>query len=154
MISLMDSKKQSLQSQRQQQPTLICTVGLPYSGKEQWATSQGLPVVSLKACEQVLGIREQKQSKSPVTTTAFAKEIIQTLFHSGNEVVILLAENLTKKERAFWQAKANEYHTLFREFEVGERQALQAVTQAGASKTQIAQLKEMIKKYEALNLND
>lgn len=150
------------------QPILICTIGLPYSGKSRWAKTQGLPVVSLMANEQLLKTaqgtvpKQTKQSKQALEKESeaeaalhFTRQMIESLFLSGNRVVILLAENLTKRDREFWQSKgANSpslaWQTIYKEFKSTEVQSVRAATQAGASKALIDEIKTKASLYEPL----
>ena len=127
-------------------PILICTIGLPYSGKATWAKAQGLSVVDLEVNEKLL------RTKTPKNADAldFTKQMIQSLFLSGNSVVILLAENLTSKEREFWQSKDSLWNTQYREFKITEREATRVAQANGASKAVIDQIKIKAKAYEPL----
>ena len=123
-------------------PILICTVGLPYSGKKIWAKKQGLPIIDLEAIHE-------KQAKKEAETLKYIKQMIQSLFASGNQVVILLAENLTRKERVFWQDST--WNTQYREFKTTELEALRAAQAEGVtSKAILDQIKTKAKAYEPL----
>lgn len=135
-------------------PTLYCTVGLPFSGKEEWAACQGLPVVSLAANEVVMNNSSGKttpKSKTAPDPLAFTRQLIECLFAAGNKVVILLAENLTEQERQYWQDEAGaSWQTVFREFQISEKEALRKATAAGASKQELSRIRELSKKIETL----
>jgi len=126
-------------------PTLICTVGLPFSGKDEWAKTQGLPVVALQAIKEGLS-----KSKKETEALTYTKQLIQSLFLSGNPVVILLAENLTEKDRAFWQDDAR-WHTQYREFKITELEAMRIAQANNASKATLDQIKTKVKAYEPLS---
>lgn len=125
------------------QPTLICTVGLPFSGKEQWAKTQGLPIIDLEINEKLM------KSLKNIGALEFTRQMIQSLFESGNSVVILLAENLTKKERSFWQDDTR-WQTQYREFKITELEAIRAAQAIGVPKTMLDQIKTKAKAYEPL----
>lgn len=125
------------------QPTLICTVGLPFSGKEQWAKTQGLPIIDLEINEKLM------KSLKNTGALEFTRQMIQSLFESGNSVVILLAENLTKKERSFWQDDTR-WQTQYREFKITELEAIRAAQAIGVPKTMLDQIKTKAKAYEPL----
>ena len=140
-------------------PTLYCTVGLPFSGKATWAACQGLPVVSLAANENVInnsssnssGSKSTPKSKAALDSLAFTRQLIECLFAAGNKVVILLAENLTEQERQYWQDEAGaSWQTVFREFQISEKEALRKATAAGASKQELSRIRELSKKIETL----
>lgn len=136
-------------------PTLYCTVGLPFSGKAAWAACQGLPVVSLAANEAIIGSNKttQKGKATAPDPLAFTKQLIECLFAAGNQVVILLAENLTEQERAYWQDEADaSWQTVFREFQISEKEALRKATAAGASKQELGRIRELSKNATPINV--
>jgi len=143
-----------IQSNLNKLPILIGTVGLPFSGKSEWAKSQGLLVISLEANEKLIkeaiAGKNLSGEKLKEQVKKFTKQLIETLFLSGNRAIILLAENLTKKERDFWR-NDSEWQTFFREFKVTELEAIRAATQAGASKATLDQIKIKAKAYEPLS---
>ncbi|EAY30943.1 hypothetical protein [Microscilla marina] len=133
-------------------PTLYCTVGLPFSGKKSWATCQGLPVVSLAANEAIIdgGGKATQKTKTTTDPLAFTRQLIECLFAAGNQVVILLAENLSEKERQHWK-NPDAWQTVFREFQISEKEVLRKAVAAGVGKQQIQTTQEKAKKYEMLN---
>ncbi|EAY28327.1 hypothetical protein [Microscilla marina] len=133
-------------------PTLYCTVGLPFSGKEAWAACQGLPVVSLAANETVVGGKATNKTKATTEPLAFTRQLIECLFAAGNQVVILLAENLSEKEQEYWQ-NPDAWQTVFREFQISEKEALRKATLAGAGKPELNRIKELAKHAETLKVN-
>ena len=128
------------------QLTLICTVGLPFSGKATWAKAQGLPVIDLEINEKLMKTKSQKNTSA----LEFTRQMIQSLFLSGNSVVILLAENLTRKEREFWVSKDLRWNTEYREFKINELEATRLAQANGASKAMLDQIKTKAKAYEPL----
>ncbi|WP_299466681.1 hypothetical protein, partial [uncultured Microscilla sp.] len=134
-------------------PTLYCTVGLPFSGKAAWAACQGLPVVSLAANETVIdgGGKVTQKTKATTEPLAFTRQLIECLFAAGNQVVILLAENLTEKERAYWQ-KPDAWQTVFREFQISEKEAIRKAVAEGVGKQELERIKELGKQAEPLNI--
>lgn len=127
------------------QLTLICTVGLPFSGKATWAKAQGLPVIDLEINEKLMKTKSQKNTSA----LEFTRQMIQSLFESGNSVVILLAENLTERDREFWQDDTR-WHTQYREFKITELEAIRVAQANGASKARLDQIKTKAKAYEPL----
>jgi len=134
--------------QKLRENTLICTIGLPYSGKKTWAKTQGLPVIDLE-----VNTKASVTNKASKNTGAleFTRQMIQSLFASGNPVVILLAENLTKKERSFWQSKDSFWNTQYREFKTTALEATRVAQANGASKAALDQIKIKAKAYEPLS---
>lgn len=84
-------------------PTLVLTVGLPYSGKSTWARSQGHPIVSPDAVRLALhGERYLPAAERMVWT--MARYLVDALFRAGHDVVILDATNNTRKRREEWES--------------------------------------------------
>lgn len=81
--------------------TLICTVGLPRSGKTTWARATGFPIVCPDAIrlalhgERFIGLAEP-------FVWAIAKCMVLALFLAGHDTVVLDATNGTEKRRAEW----------------------------------------------------
>lgn len=95
----------------QQDWTLLCTVGLPRSGKTTWARKQNLPIVSPDAIRLALhGQRFIAEAEPHVW--AIAKTMVRALFLAGHKMVILDATNNTRKRRDEWQSK--EWKTYFK----------------------------------------
>ena len=83
---------------------LICTVGLPRSGKSTWARDRGIPIVNPDSIRLALhGQRYQVLAEDFVW--AIAKVMVRALFTAGHSAVIVDATNTTRKRRDFWQDK-------------------------------------------------
>lgn len=85
---------------------LICTVGLPRSGKSTWAQSfEGrIPIVNPDAIRYALhGQRYQALAEDFVW--AIAKVMVRALFAAGHSTVIVDATNTTRRRRDEWQNK-------------------------------------------------
>ncbi len=93
--------------------TLICTVGLPRSGKSTWAMAQGYPVVSPDAIRLAIHGNDFIANAEPFVW-ATAKAMVRALFLAGHDHVILDATNTTRQRRAEW--RSNEWATFFRCF--------------------------------------
>ena len=78
--------------------TLICTVGLPRSGKSTWAREQGLPIVSPDAIRLACHARAYF-APFEHWTWAIAYTMVEALFQAGHETVIFDATNTTRKRR-------------------------------------------------------
>ena len=83
--------------------TLICTVGLPRSGKTTWARQQGYPIVSPDSIRVTLhGKRYDKDREEEVWI--LARQMIRALFRAGNDTVVLDACLTSKKRRDPWSS--------------------------------------------------
>lgn len=94
---------------------LICTVGLPRSGKSTWINelkSEPLIMVPLMYAPRVSpdsirlslhGQRFAPEAEDMVWT--IAKLMVKSLFNAGHNIVIVDATNTTKKRRDFWKSK-------------------------------------------------
>lgn len=77
---------------------LICTFGLPRSGKSTWARKTGLPIVCPDGIRLALtGKRWWEPIEHEVWATA--RTMVRALFYGGNKTIILDATNLTRKAR-------------------------------------------------------
>lgn len=81
--------------------TLILTVGLPHSGKSEWAKKQGIPIVEPDAIRLALHGEPFIALAEPFVW-ATAKVMIGALFLAGHDEVILCATNATRKRREDW----------------------------------------------------
>jgi predicted kinase len=77
---------------------LICTVGLPRSGKSTWAKTTGLPIVSPDGIRLALtGRRWWGPIEHEVWATI--RTMLRSLFWSGNKAIILDAPNFQRRAR-------------------------------------------------------
>lgn len=98
-------------------PTLIVTVGLPRSGKSTWAIRQGHPIVCPSSIRKAMhGQRYIKEAEPLIWATA--KIMVNQLFLSGHDTVILDATNITAEHRSYWCS--HQWKTIFRFFDVDE----------------------------------
>lgn len=96
---------------------LICTVGLPRSGKSTWAKSQAYPIVNPDSVR--LAIHGQRfVAEAEPFVWATVKAMVRALFLAGHDRVILDATNTTRKRRDEWRSK--EWATFFRHFDTPE----------------------------------
>jgi predicted kinase len=83
------------------QKILLCTMGLPRSGKSTWAKEQAFPVVNPDSIRLAMhGQRFYQQAEDLVW--AHAKLMVRSLFIAGHHTVIVDATNGTKRRRAMW----------------------------------------------------
>lgn len=81
--------------------TLICTVGLPYSGKSTWARSTLLPIVSPDAIRLAMHGERYLQAAEPMVWM-LAEYMVAALFLAGHDKVILDATCNTRTRRQRW----------------------------------------------------
>lgn len=77
---------------------LLCTVGLPQSGKSSWAKLQACPIVCPDAIRLAMHARAYFAPMEP-WTWAMAYTMTEALFQAGHETVIFDATNTTRKRR-------------------------------------------------------
>jgi predicted kinase len=90
--------------------TLICTVGLPYSGKTTWARQQIHPIVNPDSIRLALHNQRYIEAAEPYVW-AIAKTMVKSLFLAGHDTVILDATNITNKRREQWLS--SQWETIF-----------------------------------------
>src|SRR5207302_1271835 len=83
---------------------LICTVGLPRSGKSTWSQAQSYPIVSCDAIRLALHGQRFLAAAEPWVWT-IAKTTVRALFFAGHKTVVLDSTNTTRKRRDEWQSK-------------------------------------------------
>lgn len=83
---------------------LICTVGLPRSGKSTWARETGDPIVNPDAIRLAIHGQPFIGETEPFVW-AVAKAMVSALFLAGHDTVILDATNTTRKRRDEWKSK-------------------------------------------------
>jgi len=87
--------------------TLICTVGLPRSGKTTWARAQGYPIVNPDSVRLALhGERFIGVAEPFVWAITFL--MVRALFLVGHETIIVDATNTTFKRQEPW---IKQFHT-------------------------------------------
>lgn len=94
--------------------TLLCTVGLPRSGKTTWALAfskdHGCPIVNPDSIRLAIhGQRFIGQAEPFVWATAQA--MVASLFIAGHDSIIVDATHTTRKRREIWKSK--DWRTLF-----------------------------------------
>lgn len=91
--------------------TLICMVGLPYSGKTTWARDQSYPIVNPDSIR--LAIHGQRFiPEAERLVWAIAHTMVHALFLAGHQRVILDATNGSRKRRDEWQS--DKWDTFFK----------------------------------------
>ena len=90
--------------------TLICTMGLPRSGKSTWTREQNVPIVNPDAVRLAIhGRRFWGPAEKQVWSTV--ELMVKALFNAGHDTVIMDATNTTRKQRDQW--KSDEWDTVF-----------------------------------------
>lgn len=95
----------------QHEHILICTVGLPRSGKTTWAKSQAYPIVNPDSIRLAIHGQRFIGSAEPFVW-ATAKAMVRALFLAGHQIVILDVTGNTRKRRDEWLSK--EWATYFK----------------------------------------
>jgi predicted kinase len=108
--------------------TLICMVGLPYSGKSTEAKKKGYPIVCPDAIRVALHGKKFIPEAEPYVW-AIAKTMVRSLFLAGNAVVVLDATNTTESRRKEWVSK--EWYTLFSVISTNVDECIARATDAG-----------------------
>lgn len=93
---------------------LVCTVGLPRSGKSTWARAQAYPIVNPDSIRLAIHGQQFIASAEPFVW-ATAKAMVKALFLAGHKTVILDACNVSRKRRDEWWS--DEWATFFKEFD-------------------------------------
>lgn len=89
---------------------LICTMGLPRSGKSTWVREQNAPIVNPDAIRLAIhGQRFWRPAEKQVW--AAADLMVRALFNAGHDTVIMDATNTTRKQRDQWSS--DEWETVF-----------------------------------------
>ena len=131
---------------------LICTVGLPRSGKSTWAQSYGgkIPIVNPDSIRYALhGQRYQALAEDFVW--AIAKVMVRALFAAGHSTVIVDATNTTRKRRDFWQDKG--WNTEFQPIMVSEGRCIERANAAGDTGI-VPIIEKMADQYEPLETGE
>lgn len=107
-------------------PLLICTVGLPRSGKSTWSLKQGFPIVNPDSIRLSIHGHPFIKEAEPLVW-AVTELMVKSLFKAGHTRVILDACNSTRARRDEW-VRPDEWTTAFIQFstpvEVCEKRAL------------------------------
>ena len=91
--------------------TLICTVGLPRSGKSTWARTTPHPIVNPDSIRLALHGQPFYADAEPMVW-AVAKLMVKALFGAGHETVILDATNTSRSRRDVWRSR--DWQTTFK----------------------------------------
>ena len=100
----------------QNEKRLILTVGLPRSGKSTWAREQGFPIVCPDSIRLAMSGIDFLPALEPYVW-AIAYTMVESLFFSGHNTVILDACNVTEANRERW--KNSKWKTLIHEIPCG-----------------------------------
>jgi predicted kinase len=131
-------------------PTLVCTAGLPRSGKSTWAKEQGHPIVNPDAIRLAIHGQSFIASAEPLVW-ATAKIMVTALFKAGHEVVILDATSATRKRRADW--KCDDWRTWFKPFLATEEECIQRAV-FGRRSDLVPVINRMAAQWEPLQPDD
>jgi predicted kinase len=126
--------------------TLVCTVGLPRSGKTTWARRQGLPIVSPDSIRLALHGKRFVAVAEP-WVWAMARTMVRALFLVGHDTVILDATNTTRKRRDEWQT--DEWQTRFSVVDATKEVCIERANREGDDEI-IAVIHRMASQFEPL----
>lgn len=126
--------------------TLICTVGLPRSGKTTWARQQGHPIVNPDSIRLALHGQRFAGVAEPFVW-AIARCMVRSLFFAGHDVVILDATNISKKRRDEWITQ--DWLTYFKEMGTPLEECLRRAVESGDGEI-IPVIERMALEYEPL----
>jgi len=90
---------------------LICTVGLPRSGKSTWARRQRFPIVNPDSVRLSIHGTPFVASAEPLVW-AIVKVMVSSLFEAGHNYVILDATCINKQSRIQWMS--SQWKTYFK----------------------------------------
>jgi predicted kinase len=110
------------------EPTLICTVGLPRSGKTTYARSTGHPIVNPDSIRLALHGRRFEALAEPFVW-ASAKLMVRSLFLAGHSRVIVDATNTTRKRRDEW--KSPDWRTAFHVIDTPAAECIRRAVEIG-----------------------
>lgn len=126
--------------------TLVCTVGLPRSGKTTWCRGQGWPIVNPDSIR--LAIHGQRFiSEAEPFVWATAKAMVRSLFLAGHNVVLLDATGNSRKRRDEWQSQ--NWETYFQVIDTPAAVCLERAT-AEADHAIIPVIERMAAEHEPL----
>lgn len=127
-------------------PILVCTVGLPRSGKSTWARTQGVPVVNRDAVRLALhGERFLAPAEPMVAVLTLL--MVKSLFGAGHRVVIVDETNTTRTRRDFW--RSDEWATYWHPFNLSFASCLDRAVADGRDDL-IPVIERMHKQFEPL----
>ena len=124
--------------------TLICTVGLPLSGKSTWAKSTGFPMVNPDSIRLALHGQPFAKSAEPMVWVQ-ASYMVKALFLTGHSIVILDATNTTDKARRRWIS--DDWDT---EFQIIDTSKEVCIKRAG-NEVMVAVIERMANQFEPLS---
>jgi predicted kinase len=107
---------------------LICTVGLPRSGKTTWARTTGHPVVNPDSIRLALHGRRFEALAEPFVW-AVARVMVRALFLAGHPVVVVDATNTTRKRRDEW--KSSDWQTAFHVIDTPAAECIRRAIEVG-----------------------
>lgn len=137
---------QEAEARRRHEKVLICTVGLPRSGKTTWSRRQAYPVVNPDSVR--LAIHGQRFcALAEPFVWATAKAMVRALFLAGHGTVILDATNVSRKRRDEWRSE--EWGTFFHHVDTPKDVCLQRAISAGDDEI-IDVIHRMAAQYEPL----
>lgn len=106
---------------------LICTVGLPYSGKSTWAKQHIDKAVIVNVdCVRVALYGERYIASGESMVWSMTQYMVKSLFLAGHSNVILDCTNITNASRRKWIS--NDWNTYFVHFETSRDRCVDRAT--------------------------
>jgi predicted kinase len=126
-------------------PLLLCTVGLPRSGKTTWARAlcgkHGIPLVSADAVR--LGLHGQRyiETAEPMVHTIVGV-MVRSLFHAGHQTVLLDECLINARRRMPWRSASGGF--LWQQaWVVFEAPAAECIRRAGTDRVLVPVIERM-----------
>jgi len=130
--------------------TLICTVGLPRSGKSTWAKEQGVPIVNPDSIR--LAVYGQAYwAPGEKMVWAIVEIMVKSLFSAGCSIVILDATGTIYEHRLQWQSE--DWDTFFKVFDTDLETCIDRAI-ADNRQDLIPIIQRMAENYEPLFLDE
>lgn len=132
--------------------TLICTVGLPRSGKSTWtkqmAETYGYPFVNLDSIRLALHGTIFDVNRE-IEVISIAKIMVKSLVYEGYKVIIIDETNLRRKYRLSWQSFMPNTKAIFKVFNIKKEECIKRAYLSNR-KYLLPVIERMNKEYEPL----
>jgi len=126
--------------------TLIVMMGLPRSGKSSWTKAQGHPIVEPDAIRLAMHGQVYVQTAEPFVW-ATARTMVNALFISGHDTVIIDATHTRKHTRDSW--KSEDYVTKIKLIDTPAHVCIQRAIETGQEYLESV-IERMVSEWEPL----
>ena len=127
-------------------PTLVLTVGFPYSGKSTWAREQRCPVVSPRAVRLAVHGQSFIKEAEPYVWMV-ARHMVAALFLAGHDRVIVDATNNTRKRREWW--RSDKWRLAVQNFPVEAVECMRRAVEEAGDEEIVPEIQRMENEHEA-----